>query len=650
MEHTVQTLIDYHKQLNQSRNPATIANEISALKQFIKVQGISLGSPVPACFGADGAFNREVNEYLEKAGFPDSTAHARRTCLKKVRESYLALIVDSEVPKNFPAALSYYIEKSGMSDRAICKAIGMDHASISAWRDGRKMPLFKMECVQKLEDLFELAPGTLRSLIPNRKKSRVTGTTSFGRYLLSIRGKNYTLNPENWPEKCIRQFEALASFKEADILPPGVSRSKESRWRREKNNWGGTKSINKRMLSSFWGYLLLATRPSGTEETPQTLPGQGMELDTLGLENFVKPELVEGYINFMRERSNGGFFNGQTKVVLACVTSLVNPDHGFILQYPRLFPGFQEKELKNLCKKAHERYGEIKRQLDGKYRKTRDPEEPCRSIIQCEDPLSLLIQLCERAQKYAEDRWAGRFRISTNTAVDFRNALILGMMRYMPLRAKNYCLMTWKSDNTGHLNRRPDGAWWLDVPADQFKNERGAAGDRPYSVQISKTLWAQIEKYLQVYRPLFLKGKKSDYVFLERNRPVQRLTGRNFYMLIRKSTHSFSPIPTPGFGPHAFRHLVATGMLKDDPSAVETVATVLHDRVETVRKSYAHLLVNDGQKHFNSHMEKKQRDMEDDEGGQEQALPTLSAEQILRVLNKLSPAEKRRVMAGVANG
>ncbi len=636
MEHTVQSLIDYHKQRNQSRNPATLRNEISALKQFLKSQGISLGSPVPACFGADGEFNKTVNEYLEKAGFPDSTAHSKRTCLKNVRESYLSLIVDSAAPKNFPGALSYYIEKSGMSYRALDRAIGRVNV-VRRWANGKQMPSPKStESVRKLEKLFELPPGTLQALMPCwRKKPRVACTTSSGQHMSKRRNERYGLSQEKWPEKCIRQFEALARYKEADILPSGVLRHKSAVWRREKNNWRGTKTMHKEMLALFWGYLIFPAKPAGAEENPQALFGQGMAPGDLGLENFLDPSLAENYINFMRNRSNGGHYNTHTEAVLRFVSSLVHPEHGFIWQHPSLFPDFEEEELKDLCAKAHARYTEIRHQLSGKFRKTRDPEEPIRAIIQHEDPLSVLIEICERAQNYAEVRWAGR-KLSVYVAVDFRNALFLGMMRYMPLRAKNYCLMTWKADNTGHLNKRNDGSWWLDIPKEAFKNERGAAGDRPYSVQISKTLWGQIEFYLQECRPLLLKSKKVDYLFLSRQ--AHRLTAHGLWELTRMLTRTFCPpeFNTPGFGPHAFRHLVATGTLKDDPSAVETVATVLHDRVETVRKNYAHLLVKDGQDHFNKHMEKKQRKMEDGENNQE-------FNQLLRKLSQLTPAERAKM-------
>ena len=44
-----------------------------------------------------------------------------------------------------------------------------------------------------------------------------------------------------------------------------------------------------------------------------------------------------------------------------------------------------------------------------------------------------------------------------------------------------------------------------------------------------------------------------------------------------------------GFGPHAFRHLVATDWLRRNPNDFLTVAELLNDSLPVVMKTYAHL-------------------------------------------------------------
>ena len=50
----------------------------------------------------------------------------------------------------------------------------------------------------------------------------------------------------------------------------------------------------------------------------------------------------------------------------------------------------------------------------------------------------------------------------------------------------------------------------------------------------------------------------------------------------------------PGFGAHAFRHIVATDYLKRYPGAFKLVADLLCDRLETVIKEYGHTSALDG--------------------------------------------------------
>jgi hypothetical protein len=46
--------------------------------------------------------------------------------------------------------------------------------------------------------------------------------------------------------------------------------------------------------------------------------------------------------------------------------------------------------------------------------------------------------------------------------------------------------------------------------------------------------------------------------------------------------------------PHAFRYVIATDHLRRHPGDYLTVATLLHDKLETVLKNYGHLRVEDG--------------------------------------------------------
>jgi hypothetical protein len=53
-----------------------------------------------------------------------------------------------------------------------------------------------------------------------------------------------------------------------------------------------------------------------------------------------------------------------------------------------------------------------------------------------------------------------------------------------------------------------------------------------------------------------------------------------------------------GFGSHAYRHIIATDYIKNDVNGIEVAASILHDKPETVRKTYKHLLHADYFKHW----------------------------------------------------
>ena len=55
-------------------------------------------------------------------------------------------------------------------------------------------------------------------------------------------------------------------------------------------------------------------------------------------------------------------------------------------------------------------------------------------------------------------------------------------------------------------------------------------------------------------------------------------------------------VDKPGFGAHAFRHIVATDYLKRFPGAFKLVSELLCDRLETVMKEYGHTSPMDGLK------------------------------------------------------
>ena len=77
----------------------------------------------------------------------------------------------------------------------------------------------------------------------------------------------------------------------------------------------------------------------------------------------------------------------------------------------------------------------------------------------------------------------------------------------------------------------------------------------------------------------------------------------------------------PAFGPHAFRHIVASDYLKRYPGAYNLVAYLLNDSLATVIAEYGHISANDSLRlHYQSVEEELRRvspDLEDWPGTEE---------------------------------
>ena len=85
-------------------------------------------------------------------------------------------------------------------------------------------------------------------------------------------------------------------------------------------------------------------------------------------------------------------------------------------------------------------------------------------------------------------------------------------------------------------------------------------------------------------RPKLVRGSDTGYLLLTED--GNRLD--NFSRLVSRLTRSYIP-GCMGFGPHSFRHIVATDWLKKHPNDFLTVSELLGDTVETVIREYAHL-------------------------------------------------------------
>ena len=374
----------------------------------------------------------------------------------------------------------------------------------------------------------------------------------------------------------------------------GLSRSKVGRWSSTKaavavpsvSNWFSffrgkyvaTASIMWVVVAQYLGWLMLDEEAGGRGMSAE-------EAQTLA--HLSRRPLVKAYVEWRIERTGGKVHSG-IMVFLNFVRSLCNPRTGYLTQSGRHLAGAgndeQEEQWRKRCASAFESVRRLSEELSGDLSLSRDPSEPIAHVLALANPLDAIADMIARM---TVDK---PFTNGTREALWARDKLLVKLLASNPLRIKNVRMMTYLSDNKGHLRQDVHGAWFIFVPRRELKNFRGAAKERDYFMPVRREVWTEIEEYLKHYRPMLVK-KTTDLLFIaeESGGPFsENGLARRFSILTKKYLHG-----CPGVGPHAMRHIVATSILKSSPNDWQAAAWALHDREETIRKHYAQLAQHD---------------------------------------------------------
>jgi site-specific recombinase XerD len=156
-------------------------------------------------------------------------------------------------------------------------------------------------------------------------------------------------------------------------------------------------------------------------------------------------------------------------------------------------------------------------------------------------------------------------------AVLFRNGLMVALLGARPIRLKNLAQM-----ELGRHILDLEGAARLVFEAEEVKN--GDALEWP----LPSELVDAIKIYLEVYRPVLLKGGSMSAFWVNQN--GTRLDEKGIARQIRLITEKRFGVV---FGPHRFRHAMATTIAVEDPSHVGIVPNLLgHRSHRTAERHY----------------------------------------------------------------
>ncbi|MFM0033689.1 hypothetical protein [Paraburkholderia strydomiana] len=596
------------KRVTEGEIPASaLPNLKSALRAFLASFGVSAEGIVGSLLRRSYYRNLRTHvEHLQAEGRDNSYIANRKSLMGKWcslvthLDRIAATTANSMSP--FQSMLDELLTQSQTTVAGLARAVGISKGTLGGWTKGALPNPRSVPSLKRLERFFALEPNALVTLAFERQYFRPlenspTKKIPYRERLASNSKDAYRLKQisdslaQEWSEFVTHKTEKLPDLRRhargvwvtTDLITEGET---ERNWYCfSKGKYVPTASIAWMHVSSYLGWLSRARELGGAG-----LPSD--EVQTLAW--FSNKRMIHRYMKWLIERADGKMHEGVVDVA-KFVAALNHPLHGYLTQMPELQSQLPElhrpTEWFNACQEAHAWATEMKKNLSvAGVEHSREPMAPIKSVLELDDPLQAVADMIAR-MKSCRPSTGG-----ADEAIWARDLALVKLMASNPLRSKNMKLLTYRADNSGDLYRRADGSWFIRIEKRAFKNAKGAAKSRDYDMPVNRAVWRDLERYLNVYRPMLPDADKVDYVFLSSTdeKPAGYIgtwksLNRRIFFLTRRYLWD-----CPGIGAHGFRYIIGTATLKRAPGAWDAAAAVLHDEVETVKAHYAHLRSCDG--------------------------------------------------------
>lgn len=550
------------------------------------------------------------------------TQKDRQEQVQKLKQLYDALSIQDLLPPVFGDALAYAVDRSGGKLAQIGRLSGIFPQVLGQWMHGKRMPQHQTSLarIPGLESALGLPPGCLSNRLPPRRRERyerrrVEPSDS------SAKAKKIGNNVCSMLRPTLRlkyQWEEMIRFK-TDVTRDGAAA--RNTWRLKSVESSGfrigwahmcdgsvcaTAGVHWQIFGPFLGFI-----------TTHSVRGRTVEIAHADSLAWLTSTIhIKSYVQFLRARAGNMTHNGVI-TLLNNIRSHLRPVTGFLWLHHELLDDLcaagdshavgiasradREVAWQAYCADAHRELLKLEKSLAAQapVRCMRNPARRIESILGDEFPLKRLVKLVidleqdEPPQSHQRDY-----------AAWIRDVLLCKMLISNPLRAAQFSIMRFRG-NRPNLYQTVDGGWRIRFDPSDFKNQKGAAFEE-YDTSVEQSVWPWIHRYLSEARP-HLFGTDADYLFLPSVEGPKRgagyaaldidesgnWIGDGLTKRVKVVTARYTPEGV-GFGTHAFRHIIATDHLKRHPQDYMTVAQLLHDKLATVMKAYAHLKVDDG--------------------------------------------------------
>lgn len=579
----------------KGKSDQLVKNHRTAITRWMEHFGLAKDDPVGP--ELDREFKTDLSKFLEaiQSEYGPQTLKDRKYQLTNWHEAFVRLSGSDGLPADFFDALTFLFESTGAKVYTVARATGVPDTNIRHWLNRRRQHYPSRnshEYLAALEVYFGIPSGALRCRAGRHKASAGADATpvktEFGKKISGLKQSPYRL--KSFPAELQKEWDDFVRYKTGDVFYLKRRKLKRNEsWRIRKDMRCPSADIALTYVQGFYGYLCLA--PDAADEKRC---GRGFIPSELSLALLADPDLVGDYLLFRKARS--GDYTTETLSTLTFCKSLVLPEFGYLRQQSQFGSKLSTKvptgEWDRWCEQSYQSFlttsGEIV------IPKPKFPFEKIKGLLAQEHPIAALRDFAMRLEADAPPvHHHPRLR-----ATHARNVFLVRLLTSNPLRVHHFSIMTYRPDNSGNLYQKKvkgEWRWCLRFPPESFKNEKGAAKDRPYDMEIPFSVWPSLENYLFNHRRYLYGSAESDYVFRAGGgpsssekglEPAEPVSEETISQQIRNLTKDYFP-GHPGFGPHSFRHIVATDYIKHHPEGYNVAASILHDLPDTVRVAYS---------------------------------------------------------------
>jgi len=614
MSATYEQLIEFHKKRliseSTAQNPEQIIrNHLTALRGFISANGKTTGSPIGEELAS--TYADALRKYQASLNVSERSASDRRSILNAWKSSFESLgaapqisvrgrerhgsAIQSHPANPFERSLKSALKSSGLTPRRAAQLAGISMSAIGRWTRGALPNIRSAHTLPKLEAALSLPAGHLSSALTEATmKLAPTHRNEFRERFRQRCKDTYLLKLNELTDEFLSEWQALLDYKTTKSKGPADSKRRLS-WTVsvaaiKSDSIPGITTHNDKYIGSARAAWERVRAYLGYLKLPQENQGYGLPPSSAQtLAWFAVPESIDSYLAFLTERSGGLRHTGHA-VFCAFVASLTHPENGFLTHTPHFFEKLppeatQGRSWAELCEASRAMALDWKAEANDI---ARVPSLPIQFLLDQPEPLTPIFQAMEKLRVRSVRAPAK----SMEEALARRDELLLGLLISNPLRRLNIIQLTYRDDNTGDVYRTATGEWRIRLRTKDFKNGRGrnrnARNSRAYDVKVAPWLDTLITDYVTWFRPALTRGKSIDsFLVSAKGNPFTEITSR-----VLDLTRELIP-GSGGFGPHAFRHLVATDWLRRNPNDFLTVAELLNDSLAVVMSTYAHLKRDD---------------------------------------------------------